>query len=56
MLDTAQDWVQDELVDGVLIAPIEEGIYYYDFLANWHSEDGMYSSGDSYYAFVIEVK
>ncbi|WP_246945368.1 hypothetical protein [Bacillus pinisoli] len=56
MLDKDQEWVKDELVDDVLTAPIEEGIYYYDFLVYWHSEDGKYSLGDSYYAFVIEVK
>lgn len=56
MLDASQEWVKDELVDGVLTVKGEEGIHYYDLLANWHSEDGDYSLGDSYYAFVIEVK
>ncbi|WP_133058604.1 hypothetical protein [Halalkalibacter urbisdiaboli] len=56
MLDTDQEWVKDELVNGVLTVPNEEGIYYYDFLVNWHSEDGKYSLGDSFYAFAIEVK
>ncbi|WP_246943304.1 hypothetical protein [Bacillus pinisoli] len=56
MLDKDHEWLKDELVNGVLTAPIEEGIYYYDFLVNWLSEDGKYSSRDSYYAIVIEVK
>jgi hypothetical protein len=46
-----QEWVKDELNNGVLTAPNEE-----DFMANWHSENDSYSSGDYYHAFIIEVK
>ncbi|MEI5909531.1 hypothetical protein WAK64_21120 [Bacillus spongiae] len=50
MLHSDQEWIIDELINDVLTIPNEEGIYYYDFHANWDSR------GDSYYAFVIEVK
>ncbi|WP_087973526.1 hypothetical protein [Oceanobacillus rekensis] len=56
MLNADQEWVKDELVNDVLTVPKEEGIYYYDFLAEWHSEDESYSLGGSYYDFVIKVK
>lgn len=56
MPETEQEWEKEELVNGLLTVPNGEGIYYYDFHANWYSEDGKYSSGDSFYAFVIKVK
>lgn len=49
-------WIKDNLVNDVLTAPNEEGIYYYDFMVHWYSEDKSNSLGDSSYAFVIEVK
>lgn len=55
MLSTKDEWVRDVLVDGMLTVPKEEGIYYYDLLANWYSEEEEYG-GDSYYAFVIKVE
>ncbi len=50
MLHSDQEWIKDELINDVLTIPTEEGIYYYDFHVNWDSR------GDSYYAFVIQVK
>ncbi len=50
LLHSDQEWVKVELINDVLTIPTEEGIYYYDFHVNWDSR------GDSYYAFVIEVK
>ncbi len=57
MLGTDEgEWVTENLVDDAWIVPDEEGIYYYDFMVHWYSEDENYSSGDASYAFVIQVK
>jgi hypothetical protein len=44
------------LKDGNIIAPKENGIYYYGILAFWKSDDGKFSKGDTSSVFVIEVK
>lgn len=56
MFKEDEEWIKDEIINNALTVPNEEGIYYYDILAAWQSNNGSPSFGDSYYAFVIEVK
>ncbi|MFS0726465.1 hypothetical protein [Paenibacillus sp. 1P07SE] len=48
--------VQLPLDNGTFKAPSERGTYYYGISANWLSEDGKYSIGDTSSVFAIEVR
>ncbi|MBU9710602.1 hypothetical protein [Evansella tamaricis] len=58
MQEGKKEWdsVEFDVRDGMLKVPAFPGIYYYDFIAVWTSEETGYGLGDSYYAFVIEVE
>lgn len=42
--------------DGYIIAPKENGVYYYGISAFWKTDDGKFSKGDTSSVFIIEVK
>jgi hypothetical protein len=48
--------IQVPLKDGYIIAPKENGVYYYGISAFWKTADGKFSEGDTSSVFVIEVK